>query len=639
MPRGLRFEADSIACDLRGWWFRSAWRSPASGVYQHYVWYPQTAEQYRNKRDQLDKLLQARSAGGTEADRQNRQRRIAELGGWLTRHGIPLDGPARKQWEDRVLNSSEPMGTFALANTLAGLLAAVLFPALAFLVQALRNRIHPFAILAALVCVVLLGLCLILTKSRTAWVGCIGGGIVWWTFSGRRVRVDRKWILTAFGVAAAVVVGVTAVAFTGGLDAAVASQAPKSLRYRAQYWTGTVGVLKDEPLFGPGPGNFRQHYLRHKLPESSEEIRDPHNLFLDVWCSGGLAALAGLLILICAVAMNAFSRPAVPTEENSTEDRSPGVARWYTGAIAGFVLVMAMKWFLGIGEASRDGALLCGTILVMAALGTMSRFRLGLAPLMAGLAALLVHLCGAGGIEMPAITQLIIVLAALIPGGKLRGVLSADSELEPLRLGAAFGGSALCAMLFGACLSWGMIPVITRVASVSDGRVGWQVEGRFEHAERRFERAAVNDPLSPDPPEQLAQLFYARWRRSTPVGKDNLVTAIRTQRIAIQLDPHNFRRHQLLGRWLVDLYEADTRPVHINRAVAAYDEATALYPHNAVLLSEHATALSLAGRPKQATEAARRALEQDDINHREGHTDKFLAEKVRTELKALTRED
>src|SRR4029079_4411509 len=71
----------------------------------------------------------------------------------------------------------------------------------------------------------------------------------------------------------------------------------KSLRYRFEYWSSTWQMLQESTrnwLTGVGPGNFRQHYLQFKLPQSSEEIAAPHNLMLDVRANGGLLALAGL---------------------------------------------------------------------------------------------------------------------------------------------------------------------------------------------------------------------------------------------------------------------------------------------------------------------------------------------------------
>ena len=78
----------------------------------------------------------------------------------------------------------------------------------------------------------------------------------------------------------------------------------KSLRYRGEYWQGAWGVITDgapslagalvEPTFwwGVGPGNFAGPYVKYKLPEASEEIVDPHNLFLEVWATGGFCAFA-----------------------------------------------------------------------------------------------------------------------------------------------------------------------------------------------------------------------------------------------------------------------------------------------------------------------------------------------------------
>src|SRR5690606_19606381 len=99
------------------------------------------------------------------------------------------------------------------------------------------------------------------------------------------------------GLACLLLIGLpVAAALTGGLDRQVITEAPKSLQYRLEYWTATLAALRESPILGTGPGNFRQAYLAHKLPGSSEEVLDPHNLFLDVWAGGGLIGLAGLAV-------------------------------------------------------------------------------------------------------------------------------------------------------------------------------------------------------------------------------------------------------------------------------------------------------------------------------------------------------
>ena len=88
------------------------------------------------------------------------------------------------------------------------------------------------------------------------------------------------------------------------LDREVLTQSTMSLRYRWEYWQGAWGVITggatsvwqalSSPFFwwGVGPGNFGGPYLKYKLPQSSEEILDPHNLFLEVWATAGVLGAA-----------------------------------------------------------------------------------------------------------------------------------------------------------------------------------------------------------------------------------------------------------------------------------------------------------------------------------------------------------
>ncbi len=69
------------------------------------------------------------------------------------------------------------------------------------------------------------------------------------------------------------------------------------MEYRLQYWRGTAKVIVAAPWFGVGPGNFRPHYLQHKLAETSEEISDPHNFVLDVVANAGVPGALALLLL------------------------------------------------------------------------------------------------------------------------------------------------------------------------------------------------------------------------------------------------------------------------------------------------------------------------------------------------------
>ena len=169
--------------------------------------------------------------------------------------------------------------------------------------------------------------CLVLTKSRTAWIGLVVALAFW----GACLLVRRPVPSSAAGrvmVGAAGCWSCSSVLFAvaaleAGFDVQVISEAPKSLDYRLQYWNGAMGVVREHPVFGVGPGNFRQHYLRFKLPESSEEIADPHNLILDLWTSGGLFALIGFAgCLIGAIAPFLRRRTDEAANDQSPERRA-----------------------------------------------------------------------------------------------------------------------------------------------------------------------------------------------------------------------------------------------------------------------------------------------------------------------------
>src|SRR5205085_6033684 len=113
-------------------------------------------------------------------------------------------------------------------------------------------------------------------------------------------------------------------------------ESTKSLRYRFEYWSSTWEMLLETPrnwLMGVGPGNFRQNYLPFKLPQSSEEIADPHNLVLDVWANGGLMAVGGLAG-VCFAGIRSLWQRDSRHFQGTAGPKSSG-PRWSDGILAG----------------------------------------------------------------------------------------------------------------------------------------------------------------------------------------------------------------------------------------------------------------------------------------------------------------
>ena len=100
------------------------------------------------------------------------------------------------------------------------------------------------------------------------------------------------------------------------------------------------GILREEPgVFwrGLGPGNFGGAYLRHKLPQASEEVSDPHNLFLETWTTAGVGAA---LAVAAALGLGLRETLGPPKETGSVEAPSPA------GRTSWLLLCAGGGWFL-----------------------------------------------------------------------------------------------------------------------------------------------------------------------------------------------------------------------------------------------------------------------------------------------------
>ena len=203
----------------------------AFGIWQHYVELPRVADHYENLRQQWEEQS---SRGTSESSREavRLQRELNDL-------GVPQNPVSRSLWENR-LKSTEPFATFALANTLAGFLMAWL------LVSLDGTRFRELCSWKA--CGTWAGrlailFCLILTKSRTAWVGLLVGGSVWAVLKrGQSFASLRRGLLWTAGLIALGFVFFAGAALSGGFDRQVISEVPKSLTYRLQYWAGSWQV-------------------------------------------------------------------------------------------------------------------------------------------------------------------------------------------------------------------------------------------------------------------------------------------------------------------------------------------------------------------------------------------------------------
>ncbi|MCO6456801.1 MAG: O-antigen ligase family protein [Pirellulaceae bacterium] len=535
----------------------------------------------------------------------------------LRRMGVvaPAGSPERKQLEDR-LYSVEPTATFALTNSLASFLSPLLVLAAGIGLAARSRWREDRAFLAGLGLILLPGLaCLLLTKSRTAFVATLSGAALL-----PAMRIGRLglgvWPIVLLGVAiVGVLLGGAVVA--GGLDLQVLSEALKSLLYRLEYWQATLRMIADRPWWGCGPGNFQTCYTAYKLPQSSETVADPHNFLLEIWATAGTPALLGFLAIAVAAVVEwraaaaAASRGAEPVER-------PETTAIHAGAGLGLLLAYPGGWLNGY---PLDWIVLPLGLLFGAATTGLLRGWIGSGPLTAGplwaaLAVLLINLLAAGGIGFPGVAQSGWVLLALALN--LAGPASVWRPGRAAAMATAAGVGGLAAL----CIWTLYQPVLQSEAQLAQGSQ-WRASGRPREAAEAFAAAARSDPFSSAPWMHLAQLHHELYLRDG--SPEDLRAWEQAAAEAQRRDPRSSAQSTQFGRWYLAgwLRRRDARLLDL--AIESFLRAARLYPSGSMERAQLAWTLHLRGDADAAAEAAELALELDRANP---HAERRLARRT-----------
>ena len=607
----------------------------ALGFWQHFVFYPQSSAGYQQDRAELDRLISSKPASPLEEQRTIS--RIRELTRQLQQSGVPLEGQSRLLFESRLQSSSEPFGPFALANTFGGLLAAVL---ILQVLQLLATR-DKLAFAIQLLLALPTGWCLLLTKSRTAWVGFVVGAL-YGAWLNRAESANHQRV-TRWAIAAVAIVSVGVAFVIGGLDQEVISESPKSLQYRLQYWVASLDMLKENPVLGAGAGNFRPHYLKHKLAESSEEIADPHNMFLDAWANGGLLALGGLLVLLTFVIWprrnsTSASHDAKPTNANS--ERHQTNQQDMTIPL-GFGMAFATTWlyesFVGESPDLRNWYLLAGFAVVSFLLAQIRAANISPHIFRAAGTGLLVHLIGAGGFEMPAIMQAALIFMALGFWSHINQKPTNDVSLPANSSGPLpnrIRRYAVLCVAGAACIGLMNTAFIPSVSARLHAKLGhlYATQGKLNSAITEVELAMAEDPFDPDLPTRMAELLRARWQQQA--DPQDFDFAQEFYQRAIVLDPVSAHRYQSAATLYSSRFAQSGNQQDISRAVELLQQAVTRYPTDVGIVQKLHFATHSAGLHELATQIGHNALQLDDINHSSGHTDRYLPQELRKQIEA-----
>lgn len=639
------------------------------GIWQHYFWYGNNLKEYQILRSELEDLETTASLTPEQA------RRKLELESRFLSDNIPLREPQRGLFERRLRDSSEPLGFFALANSFAGILAVVtVLLAAGLLQQFLANiparprndlsktpdaRASPNSTRTQtwlkensvqLGCLVVATFTLLLTKSRTAFVGAAAGLVlaVLLSLAGlKREALKRAAVITVFAALLSTVLVGVGVA-TGSLDIEVLSEAPKSLEYRMLYWRGTAQVIAESPWFGVGPGNFRSHYLRHKLPETSEEISDPHNFVLDVVANAGVPGALTLLFLLVVILRNAIrlakspwqpsndgdagSESGQPLDEAASDVPSPTTVVCVAAGVA-------VGWQF-VAEASTNLRVLSTGILAIVICIASGRIRFTsravpgarLSPVacVAAIFALLVHLLAAGGIAMPAICGCLLILTVLAePLPTRQSTRESAAGVRATVLGLAIA----MAVAFGACLQTAFLPLVRSTAQLRSGDFEATRQSRFDLARKYYSDAAAANPLSPEPLMRLSDVLFLLWEQTR--RNEHFGEGVKFALEAAKRNPYSGYYAYQIGRRHRQLFKQTNDHAAAESAVEWLGKAVAAYPTHPLWNAEFAVSLDEAGRTREATMAATSTLRLDAINRKAGHVDKYLPDPILKEVRRI----
>ncbi len=570
--------------------------------------------------------------------------------------GYAPGSPEQAMFEKR-LASVEPLATFALTNSLAGVLAPWIVVLVGIAAVGLPRRRTPVVLLGIAGCALAMAACLLLTKSRSGYLATLFGLVlvaaVW---RRKTARLPWKPIVAAALVLGVLVAGVVAV---GGLDLEVFSEASKSLGYRGQYWQATLAMIADHPLLGCGPGNFQQSYTAYKLPEASEEIADPHNFLLEIWATAGtpaMLALAALVVALLAGRGADRSRPDTsakrpntsPKRKQASGDELSSLARranvahsapdgpkplpsghaddhpWfvYGGAAVGFLLAIPV----GFLSEAPPGLLLVGLTLPLAAgtavvlSGWVRDGQLPPSLPTIGAIVLLTNLSAAGGIGFPGVSGGLWLLVALV----LNGLEGDGGRPFPRAAGvallAAFGALAC------ACYATAYGPVLKCQRGI------WLAQRHLAErhplqAEKCLLEAAEADWLAADPWNRLASLALARW--NIHPSEETLREIEHYSEKTLAKAPNSASLWQAAGERYDQAFAKTRDPRLAAAAVDAYRRAVQLYPNSAVLRAKLAIALRAVGDKAGYQEQRDQALRLDRVTP---HLDKKLPPELRNSL-------
>lgn len=566
---------------------------------------------------------------------------------YLRENGITPGSPEQELFENRIRNT-QPLGTYSLTNTLAGVLAPMFVLVVGVAIFNLRNKKSKRLFLPLFSGGIIAGifaLCLILTQSRSGCIAAFFGVmcvLIAFFFSERFSRKRAGAIFRAKNIVIALI---SLVIFCGIISAGwflggwtsemIASGAKKSLGYRVEYWISTTKMIEDYPLFGCGPGNFQHLYPAYKLPLASEEIADPHNFVMEIASNLGLPALVFFIVIFCIVLLYGINEKTSLSSKNDDAQGytlvSPSNCIGAVGAFLGFGVIFCCYIVSDLDLTPERLVILFFTFFVSLIIVVSLFFSKSYIPksvLKITILTLFVNLLTAGGIAYPNLAIIFWMLAAMILSENESANENSAPETNHSAKMKAVPAIYCCVFLVlgFTCYKYSYFPCVSSSIAEASARSAANLSGAI----KCYENMVQADKYSF---ENRLHLFRASLEMYKMQFQDkDLRRAIDVQQAAVELAPFSANLRKDIGNALMDAYDSTGKRTLLTLAIERYRQAVELYPNHAKTHAPLAVALWKEGQKTEALAEAKTAIQLDDATP---HSDQKLAAPLREEIERI----
>jgi putative inorganic carbon (HCO3(-)) transporter len=132
---------------------------------------------------------------------------------------------------------------------------------------------------------VIIGLSLVFSYARSAWLGVVMGILTFGFLKGRKFALYLSLSMIILLLA---VFAIEPTSWDRIKEISLSRDKDKAETTRIRLWQTSINMIKDKPIWGIGPGNFGELFDRYKVEGYYDNNSHPHNDFLNITVNSGL---------------------------------------------------------------------------------------------------------------------------------------------------------------------------------------------------------------------------------------------------------------------------------------------------------------------------------------------------------------